>query len=195
MISKNFPLNISTCLSGKPFTLDELVMETKLLFENEDIPGFLKLFWSFIDDTFAESFRHEPIKSYCEIPKLIKNGNRCKKLYTSLGNIDVLLADGTGYKKFNSQKKIERENKIREKTGKNKVEVSKRGEIKIVMGIKENNEIVPLGAWTSESWKVIGRLIDKANNNNLNVIPLIVTMAVAAFIVKAWKRNNKSKVD
>lgn len=44
MISKNFPLNISTCLSGKPFTLDELVMETKLLFENEDIPGFLKLF-------------------------------------------------------------------------------------------------------------------------------------------------------
>lgn len=116
---------------------------------------------------------------------MIKNGNRCKKLYTSLGNIDVLLADGTGYKKFNSQKKIERENKIREKTGKNKVEVSKRGEIKIVMGIKENNEIVPLGAWTSESWKVIGRLIDKANNNNLNVIPLIVTMAVAAFIVKA----------
>lgn len=256
MISKNFALNISSCLSGKPFTLDELIMETKLLFDREGIPGFLRLLLSFIDNIVLEDSRVNPMKNCCSSPKLNKNGKRSKKIYSTIGNLNfewttmrcthcnhlhhplkdflglekyqkitnefericietvakesfrrstdtikthtptdfnfrtlhrwfivtdsseisvrhddliALLADGTGYKKFISQNKLERENKIREKTGQAKVEKSKRGEVKILMGIKENNEVIPLGAWTSESWKVVGRLIDKANNPNKKI--------------------------
>ncbi len=40
MITKNIALNIKTCLSGLSFSFDELILETKTLFENEGIPGF-----------------------------------------------------------------------------------------------------------------------------------------------------------
>ncbi len=39
------------------------------------------------------------------------------------------------------------------------------------MGINNDNDIIPLGAWTSESWKVIGKFIHKANNPNKKIAP------------------------
>ncbi len=50
MIIKNISLNIKTCLSGLSFSFDELILETKNLFETEGIPGFLKVIISFIDN-------------------------------------------------------------------------------------------------------------------------------------------------
>ena len=50
MIIKNIALNIKSCLSGLSFSFDELILETKTLFENEGIPGFLKLLISLIDN-------------------------------------------------------------------------------------------------------------------------------------------------
>ncbi len=40
MISKNISLNITACLSGLEFSFDELILETKNLFETEGVPGF-----------------------------------------------------------------------------------------------------------------------------------------------------------
>ena len=84
-------------------------------------------------------------------------------------DLNVLLADGTGYKKFVSQKQLSKKNKLNEKLGLKPIEMSKRGEVKILMGIDSNNNVVPLGAWTSESWKVIGNMIYNANNQNKKV--------------------------
>jgi hypothetical protein len=57
MISKNFALNISSCLTGNPFSLDELILETQNLFENEGIPGFLRVLVALIDNMVVESYR------------------------------------------------------------------------------------------------------------------------------------------
>ena len=258
MISKNFALNISTCLTGNSFSFDELILETRNLFKNEGLPGFLKALISFINEMVVNHWKNGNMASCCLKPHLNRNGKRSKIIYTSLGNLDfewtslrckncnqvhhplkdffdldryqklsnefekvcletvaresfrrstgtlkahlpvdfnhrtlhrwfiktdsdeisvchndiiTLLADGTGYKKFISQVKLSRENKVREKTGKPVIEKTKRGEVKILMGIKENNEIIPLGAWTSESWKIIGNFINKANNPNKKIAP------------------------
>jgi hypothetical protein len=95
-------------------------------------------------------------------------------------DLNVLLADGTKYKKFVSQNALDKKNKLREKLGKKPIEISKRGEVKILMGINHDNEVIPLGAWTSESWKIIGKMIYKANNQNKKLIPKKVANILVA---------------
>ncbi len=75
----------------------------------------------------------------------------------------------TGIKILISQIKLEQKNKIREKTGQKTIERTKRGEVKILMGIKDDKTIDPFGAWTSESWKKCGKMILKSNNPNKKV--------------------------
>lgn len=256
MISKNISLNLKACLSGEAFSFDELIIETKNLFEQQGIPGFLRLLISFTNKMVISDAKASESTSCCENPYLIRNGNRSKNIYTSLGNIDfewttlrckncgkvhhplkdffelgkyqsisnefekicmetvakesfrrsaqtlkthteskfsfrslhrwfsntqsdeiktihndlnVLMADGTKFKKFVPQKKLYKHNQMLEKLGKAPIEISKRGEVKILMGIKADNTLVPLGAWTSEAWKTIGKFIYKANNQNKKV--------------------------
>lgn len=267
MISKNFALNIKTCLTGNSFSLDELILETQNLFENEGILGFLRVLVALIDNMVIESYRSSDKAGCCDAPVLIRNGKRSKKLYTGLGNFDfewtsmrckncgschnplkdffgldkyqkltsefekicmetvaresfrkstqtlkmhtpakfnhrtlhrwliqtesdeikvthsdlnVLLADGTSYKKFVSQKNLTKKNKLNEKLGLKPVEISKRGEVKILMGINTENEVVPLGAWTSHAWKTIGSFIHKANNQNKKIAPKKVANILVA---------------
>ncbi len=256
MISKNISLNLKACLSGEAFSFDELILETKNLFEKDGVPGFLRLLISFTNKMVIDDAKASESTSCCENPYLVRNGNRSKNIYTSLGSIDfewttlrckncgkvhhplkeffelgkyqsvsnefekicmetvakesfrrsaqtlkthtesnfsfrslhrwflntdsdeiktihsdlnVLMADGTKFKKFVPQKKLYKHNKMLEKLGKAPVEISKRGEVKILMGIKTDNTLVPLGAWTSEAWKTIGKFIYKANNQNKKV--------------------------
>lgn len=88
MISKNFALNIQTCLSGNSFSIDELISETQILFEQEGIPGFLKVLVSLIDAMVVESSKCHANAKCCELPNLIRNGKRSKNLYTGLGNFE-----------------------------------------------------------------------------------------------------------
>jgi hypothetical protein len=267
MISKNFALNLQTCLSGNPFSLDELILETKFLFENEGVPGFLKAIIILINEMVVEQWKTGNMASCCDVPHLNRNGRRSKSFYTSLGNLslewsvlrckncdkthhplkeffelgkyqklstefekicletvaresfrnstetlklhkttefnhrtlhrwfmetdadeikvahkdlNVILGDGTGYKKFVSQKELSKKNKLREKLGQKPIEISKRGEVRILMGINKNNKVIPLGAWTRENWKVIGNLIHKANNPNKKLAPKKVANIVVA---------------
>ncbi len=258
MISKNFALNIDACLSQNPFSLDELINETQNLFEQEGIPGFLKVLIALIDKMVIESVRGSDQKHCCESAHLVKNGKRSKNLYTGLGNFDfewtslrcnncgschnplkdylglekyqkltnefekicmetvskesfrkstqtlqmhratefnhrtlhrwfiqtnsdeikvthadlnVILADGTKFKKFVSQNDLAKRNYLNEKLGLKPLEISKRGEVKILMGINTQNKIIPLGAWTDQGWKNIGNLIYRANNHNKKIAP------------------------
>ena len=60
---------------------------------------------------------------------------------------------------------------MREKLNLKPIEETKRGEIKVMLGINAKNEVVPLGAWTEQSWKEVGNLVYKANNQNKKIAP------------------------
>lgn len=60
--------------------------------------------------------------------------------------VRTLVADGTGFKQ-----KIDDDG-------------SNRGEVCVVVGITKDNQVVPYGAWTEESWAEISRKIKKANH-------------------------------
>ncbi len=267
MISKNISLNITACLSGLEFSFDELILETKNLFEEEGIPGFLKVLIAFTDQVVVENYRNSNQAKCCPGPHLNVNGSRSKSIFTSVGKVklewktlrckncnkthlplknffdlgnyqkasnefekscmetvskesfrksadtinlftgnnikfrtlhnlfkntdsdaisvihddlDVIIGDGTGYKKFVSQVKQDKKNRLREKTGQAVIEETNRGEVKLLIGINDKNEVVPLGAWCSESWKVIGNLVHKANNPNKKLAPTkLANMLVA----------------
>lgn len=87
MIIKNFSLNIKTSLSGLSFSFDELIMETKNLFENEGIPGFLTLLISFIDNMVIEHWKASREAKCSNCVHLNRSGKRSKTMITSLGNI------------------------------------------------------------------------------------------------------------
>jgi hypothetical protein len=89
-------------------------------------------------------------------------------------DLNVLMADGTKIKKFINHKKEEKKKFLCEKLGQEYKEPTNRGEVKIMVGINDKNEIVPMGAWTSESWKVIGHAIYRANNPDRRLAPVKV---------------------
>lgn len=47
MFEKKFALNLEARLSGSPFSFDELIQETKALFELEGVPGFPRVLLAF----------------------------------------------------------------------------------------------------------------------------------------------------
>jgi hypothetical protein len=63
-------------------------------------------------------------------------------------DLEVLLADGTKFKKFVNVKSEERKKTLCEGLGQVYKTPSNRGEVKILMGINEDKELVPSGAWT-----------------------------------------------
>jgi hypothetical protein len=259
MLNKNFALNITACLSGLSFSFDELILETKSLFEKEGVLGFLKVLIAMIDSFVISHWMGRIDLSCCSNPSLVKSGKRSKLMYTTLGQVElewtrlrcktcgkihhplkeffglnryqtksselekiclevasaesyrkstftisnltpvsfnhrtlhgwvmktqgaeikvkhtdleVLLADGTKFKKFVNVKSEERKKSLCEGLGQPYKTPSNRGEVKILMGINENKEIVPLGAWTSESWKTIGNAIYKVNNPDRRLAPV-----------------------
>lgn len=60
--------------------------------------------------------------------------------------VDSIIADGTGYK-------------MKHGPGE-----SNRGEVRVVVGLTKEGEVVPFGAWTEASWKNIGKYIKSENH-------------------------------
>ena len=89
MISKNISLNITACLSGLGFSFDELILETKNLFETEGVPGFLKVLIAFTDQIVLEAYRSSNQATCCSVPHLNINGSRSKSIYTSVGQVQM----------------------------------------------------------------------------------------------------------
>jgi hypothetical protein len=65
----------------------------------------------------------------------------CDTIATAGKQVDLLFADGTGYKR---------------KAQKGE---SNRGQLRAVIGVDAAGQVVPLGAWTQESWDAIGQAI------------------------------------
>jgi len=267
MLEKNFALNLSTSLSGNPFSFDELIQETKSLFEREGVPGFIRVLLAFIDDFVITHWYHQHGKHCCESPRFRRSGNKSKNILTTIGRVcfewtslrckscgkthnplkdffeletyqtksaelekmclevvsedsyrksvgkmtnltpvefnhrtlhrwvmrtsaaeikvthadlNVLMADGTKFKKFINLKTEAKKKLLCEKLGQEYKEPSNRGEVKIMVGINDKNEIIPMGAWTAESWKVIGNAIYRANNPDRRLAPVKVANILVA---------------
>jgi hypothetical protein len=259
MLEKNFALNITACLSGLSFSFDELILETKTLFETKGVLGFLRVLIAMIDSFVVDHWMGRTDLKCCALASLVRSGKRSKLMYTSLGQVElewtrlrckccgklhhplkeffgldryqtksselekmclevvsedsyrksvgkitnltpvrfnhrtlhgwvmktqgaeikvkhsdleVLLADGTKFKKFVNVKSEERKKTLCERLGQTYKVPSNRGEVKILMGINEDKELVPLGAWTSESWKTIGNAIYRVNNPDRRLAPV-----------------------
>lgn len=89
MLNQNFALNISTCLTGSAFSFDELILETKNLFEREGILGFLKVLVALIDSMVVEHWIAKEDLKCCDSPSLVRSGKRGKRIYTSLGRFKL----------------------------------------------------------------------------------------------------------
>jgi hypothetical protein len=71
--------------------------------------------------------------------------------------LKYLIADGTGYPEFRPKS---------EKIGDDGDPLKPpKSEIKTVIGIDENNNVVPIGVWTRKGWHGVARAIQKANNH------------------------------
>ena len=267
MLEKNFALNISASLSGNPFSFDELIKESKELFEREGVPGFIRVLLIFIDQFVINQWYHQHGKQCCESPEFRRAGKKSKNLLTTIGHVcfewtrlrcnncgkthsplkdffelgtyqtksgelekmclevvsedsyrkgtgkiinltpvkfnhrtlhrwvmkteateikvihsdlNVLMADGTKFKKFINHAKEAKKKLLCEKLGQEYKEPTNRGEVKIIVGINDKNEIVPMGAWTLESWKVIGNAIYRANNPDRRLAPVKVANILVA---------------
>lgn len=67
----------------------------------------------------------------------------CDAIETDGKLVDVLVADGTGYKR-----------RPEKTAGKNN-----RGELRVVLGVRTDGTVVPYGSWSGESWEKIGEEI------------------------------------
>jgi hypothetical protein len=67
----------------------------------------------------------------------------CDAIETDGKVVDVLVADGTGYKR-----------RPKKTAGKNN-----RGELRVVLGVRTDGKVVPYGCWSGESWEKIGEEI------------------------------------
>jgi hypothetical protein len=102
------------------------------------------------DQSYRRTCKHLSLISGSSLTKnqlhRIVLSNDLKKQDLKIKNdLQVLAADGTGYKPHSEDSKQE---------------------LKIVMGIDSNQKLIPIGAWIRSSWAQIGREIKKANHPN-----------------------------
>jgi hypothetical protein len=87
MLEKNFSLNLSASLSGNPSSFDELILESKSLFEREGVPGFIRVLLAFIDEFVIAHWYAQHGKHCCESPKFRRAGSKSKNIMTTIGRI------------------------------------------------------------------------------------------------------------
>lgn len=80
--------SIWCCLSESGFSLDEMVIRLKELFESEGFPGILKLIIGLVQDKLiADSIAGRKDWGCCDSPKYVLNGGYPRSLKTSLGKV------------------------------------------------------------------------------------------------------------
>ena len=96
------------------------------------------------EQSYRRSTRHLDLIGEIPVPKstahrwVMESG--CDRIETEGKVVDVLLPDGTGYKRRPDPE-----------TGRNN-----RGEIRVVLGITGRGTLIPLGSWSGQSWDQIG---------------------------------------
>lgn len=101
------------------------------------------------EQSYRRSSHHMNIIGDIPVPKSTAHRwvmqSDCDEIKIEGKVVDSLFADGTGYKRRPNAKEG----------------ISNRGELKVVMGIRNDGQTVPFGCWSDEKWKDIGREIKK----------------------------------
>ncbi len=89
-MKQGFALFINTQIDfSKGFSLDELVHKTKLLFEEEGMPGFLAMILLWIDQLLLLQLKGDSGHSCCKDSYLYVNKKEEKSLQTSCGKVKI----------------------------------------------------------------------------------------------------------
>jgi hypothetical protein len=102
------------------------------------------------DQSYRRTSNHLKITSKINvgkntIHKMVKLSDFRKQDLEIKTDLQVLAADGTGYKPHSDDSKKE---------------------LKIALGMDHNQQLIPVGAWVRSSWSQIGKEIKKANHKN-----------------------------
>jgi len=229
-------MEILSCLSENGFSLDELVIKTKKLFESKGMPGFVALLLSLIDENLCWRLYHgkegwKP-KQCCQSPRYDFVDRRKRSFRTSVGIVKIKwrrmkckecgrkvtpLREFMGIKRYQTKtSELERivaevvsEQSYRRscrhmevigdipiakstahrwvmESGCDEIKVDgklveslfadatgyksrpgdgtgggNRGDLKVVLGVTSEAQVVPFGCYSEESWKEIGRQLRK----------------------------------
>ena len=86
-------IEILGCLSEKGFSLDELVLKTKRLFEEEGMSGFIALLLSLFDEHISIGLMKGNIswkpEACCSEPRYEHHDRRSRKFRTSVGEVSI----------------------------------------------------------------------------------------------------------
>jgi len=107
-----------------------------------------------VDQSYRRTSKHLKITSNINvgkntIHKMVLQSDFKKQDLQIKTNLEVLAADGTGYKPHSDDSKKE---------------------LKIAVGMDKNQRLIPVGAWVRSSWSQIGKEIKKANHKNKKLI-------------------------
>lgn len=101
------------------------------------------------EQSYRRTSKHLKIIGEIPVPKSTAHRwvmeSDCDEIRTDGKLVDVLVADGTGYKRRSDPSKG----------------ISNRGDLKVVLGITTEGTVVPFGSWSSNSWEEIGEQIRK----------------------------------
>lgn len=99
------------------------------------------------EQSYRRTSRHLELIGEIPVPKSTAHRwvmeSNCDELKTDGKVVDVLFADGTGYKRRPDPA-----------AGQNN-----RGEVRVAMGVTSDGTVVPFGAWSGKSWEEIGQAI------------------------------------
>jgi len=100
------------------------------------------------EQSYRRSSSHLDIIGSIPVPKSTTHRwvaqSNCDQIDTENQPLDLLFADGTGYKRRPDPDK----------------DISNRGELRIALGVDKSGSIVPLGAFSGKSWEEISTIIN-----------------------------------
>lgn len=101
------------------------------------------------EQSYRRTTNHLKAAALLEVPPMTAQRwvmqSACDTIATDGKQVEMLFADGTGYKRT-------------PRGG-----LSNRGEVRLVIGVDANGQVVPFGAWTQESWEAMGQAIQASS--------------------------------
>jgi hypothetical protein len=115
------------------------------------------------EQSYRRSSSHLEIIGGIPVPKSTAHRwvaqSECDRIDTAKETFDLLLADGTGYKR-----------RANHETGMNN-----RGELRVALGVDKGGSIVPLGAFSGKSWDEISSIIKGQRDAGERVADMLVS--------------------
>jgi len=115
------------------------------------------------EQSYRRSSSHLDIIGQIPVPKSTAHRwiatSDCDAIEEHKDTLDILVADGTGYKRRPDEEK----------------NVNNRGELRIALGVDKRGQVVPLGAFSGVSWDEIANAVKGSKTNKENVADMLVS--------------------